>query len=177
MVSMRTDARVPVPRNTCAHACVGRFLMRARARVLAGDAHACTRIPRRQDAGVGGAPRTHTRACTGVNYASREMSNCSPYRKIYNSARCGKHYVLSRVLPLRPALPHGWPFPPSATQSLPPALALYHAVLPLLSRSRFPTPFARFANNKFARRTAIVLTSKRFQPFCFRKSIFPSLAI
>lgn len=149
----------------------------ARARVLAGDAHACTRIPRRQDAGVGGAPRTHTRACTGVNYASREMSNCSPYRKIYNSARCGKHYVLSRVLPLRPALPHGWPFPPSATQSLPPALALYHAVLPLLSRSRFPTPFARFANNKFAWRTAIVLTSKRFQPSCFRKSIFPSLAI
>lgn len=29
-----------------------------------------------------------------VNYVSCEMSNCSPYRKIYNSARCGKHYVL-----------------------------------------------------------------------------------
>ena len=34
-------------------------------------------------------------AHTGVNYAPREMSNCSPYRKIYNSSRCGKHYVLS----------------------------------------------------------------------------------
>lgn len=40
MVSMRTDARVPVPRNTCAHACVGRFLMRARARAR----RRCTRV-------------------------------------------------------------------------------------------------------------------------------------
>ena len=33
-----------------------------------------------------------------VNYVSCEMSNCSPYRKIYNSARCGKHYVQPPLL-------------------------------------------------------------------------------
>lgn len=46
-------------------------------------------------------------AHTGVNYAPREMSNCSPYRKIYNSSRCGKHYVLSHSLPDRrsPSVP------------------------------------------------------------------------
>ena len=38
-------------------------------------------------------PRIYARV--RVNYVSCEMSNCSPYRKIYNSARCGKHYVLS----------------------------------------------------------------------------------
>lgn len=37
----------------------------------------------------------HVSARVRVNYVSCEMSNCSPYRKIYNSARCGKHYVLS----------------------------------------------------------------------------------
>lgn len=106
----------------------------------------------------GDAEDAHT-GCTGVNYASREMSNCSPYRKIYNSARCGKHYVLSRVLPLRVRLP--WPFhlqPPSVPTVHPPRAPSPPFSLP----SRFLTPArpSRFAN-KFARRTAIVLTSKQ----------------
>lgn len=46
--------------------------------------------------------RIHTKPRTRVNYVSCEMSNCSPYRKIYNSARCGKHYVLRASL-LSPA--------------------------------------------------------------------------
>lgn len=68
--------------------------------------------------------RIHTRTCrTGVNYASREMSNCSPYHKIYNSARCGKHYVLSRSFSSSPP----WPFHPVSLPStlprvLPPSL-------------------------------------------------------
>lgn len=85
----------------CTHACVGRFLMRACARVFSVHTRARSRsratrdTARREDGGKDS--RIHTRTSrTGVNYASREMSNCSPYHKIYNSARCGKHYVLSR---------------------------------------------------------------------------------
>lgn len=68
---------------------------------------------------------------TGVNYASREMSNCSPYRKIYNSSRCGKHYVPSPT-PVRP-----YPFPspdPSPNRLVPRPLSP-------LSRPRDHPPF------------------------------------
>lgn len=106
MVSMRSDARVPVPRSTyvCTYACVvctracvyarvGRFLMRARVRRTRPHTRSSRQRWEERDGGGSGARRGRT-GCTGVNYASREMSNCSPYRKIYNSARCGKHYVL-----------------------------------------------------------------------------------
>lgn len=116
--------RVPVPRAecVCAHACVGRFLMRARARALVRT-RVHVPIPRRairrrwED--EEGFTHAHTSTSrTGVNYASREMSNCSPYHKIYNSARCGKHYVLSRS-----SFPPSWPFylqPPGVPAVHPP---------------------------------------------------------
>lgn len=111
--------RVPVPRgvrvHTYAHmrarACMGRFLMRARASSVCIHRRVHILIPRRtiRHGGKTRKDSTHTRTYvhihtrtsrTGVNYASREMSNCSPYHKIYNSARCGKHYVLSPDPPL-----------------------------------------------------------------------------
>jgi len=111
----------------------------------------------------------HT-GCTGVNYASREMSNCSPYRKIYNSARCGKHYVLSPS----PSSP-----PPVPVSACPPATAgrstFSHPVVPtvhprergppLLSVASHPRAIVTIAANKFARArcTAVVLTSERRQ--------------
>lgn len=86
--------------------------------------------------------RTHT-GCTGVNYASREMSNCSPYRKIYNSALCGKHYVLSQSF-LHPALP-----PDRSSFSHPMSPPSVHPLSrgprALSSLSRFPPPHAATA--------------------------------
>lgn len=79
--------------------------------------------------------RTHT-GCTGVNYASREMSNCSPYRKIYNSALCGKHYVLSQSF--LSTLPCRLTVPASATQC-PHRLSTLSRGPRALS-SLFPTP-------------------------------------
>lgn len=70
-------------------------------------------------ANVGGGWRSsghaHQALRTGVNYASREMSNCSPYRKIYNSSRCGKHYVPSPT----PDTHSARSFPPCFTDSTP----------------------------------------------------------
>lgn len=70
---------------------------------------------------------------TGVNYASREMSNCSPYRKIYNSSRCGKHYVPSPT----PDTHSARSFPPCLADSTPPRTPLSHPY----SRSRDDPPF------------------------------------
>lgn len=122
--------------------------------------------------------------CTGVNYASREMSNCSPYRKIYNSARCGKHYVLGPFSSPPLAAPPGrsttfnhprvclpTACPPSHTRAFPsPALA--SSSPPRARASRL----SRFAN-KFAWRTAIVLTSKQLRKAASPKSIFLSSSI
>lgn len=63
-------------------------------------------------------------ASARVNYVSCEMSNCSPYRKIYNSARCGKHYARPRAASAAPSLssparPWNWSSPradPSARE-------------------------------------------------------------
>lgn len=75
------------------------------ARVRVRRAHACTSRYRAQGRRGRIHMHAHTHAGrTGVNYAPREMSNCSPYHKIYNSARCGKHYVLSPVPFLSPTL-------------------------------------------------------------------------
>lgn len=110
--------RVPVPRgvrvhtHTHAHVRGGdSSCARARACSVCMYTGACTSRSRDARYGVWGRrgkiprARTHTHiytrtSRTGVNYASREMSNCSPYHKIYNSARCGKHYVLSPDPPL-----------------------------------------------------------------------------
>lgn len=116
--------------------------------------------------------------CTGVNYASREMSNCSPYRKIYNSARCGKHYVPGPFSSPPLAAPSLFPLPPPSSIVLPSTTRVSpnracppsHTGLP---HPRYPVFLARFSPprasrpsrfaNKFARRTAIVLTSKRLR--------------
>lgn len=93
---------------------------------------------RRREEGEGGGGlvrRTHT-GCTGVNYASREMSNCSPYRKIYNSALCGKHYVLSQSF-LHPALP---PDRPSFSHPMSPPSVHPLSRGPRALSSLFPTP-------------------------------------
>lgn len=112
--------------------------------------------------GVTRRTRAHT-GCTGVNYASREMSNCSPYRKIYNSALCGKHYVLP-VLPPSALAPV---VPPLASHTVSPPVCVPSSTLASLRLPHVPILIpprctrarqSRFAN-KFARRTATVLTS------------------
>lgn len=122
-------------------------------------------IPRRAIQSVGKTREdsrihTHARGRTGVNYASREMSNCSPYHKIYNSTRCGKHYVLSRSSSSLSPLA----IPPSATRCphRPPSHESFVPLFPFSSSFLTPALPSRFAN-KFARRTAVVLTSRRFR--------------
>lgn len=181
MVSMRSDARVPVSKYVCTR--VRGAIPHMRACSVHRPMHdACTRSrerygegrdeeegdgERRREEGEGGrggggglVRRTHT-GCTGVNYASREMSNCSPYRKIYNSALCGKHYVLSQSFlhsalpPDRPSFSHPMS-PPSVHPLTGPPRALVPVSHPRTRRRRRRQ--SRFAN-KFARHTAIVLTS------------------
>lgn len=128
----------------CACVCACGAIPHARVRV---DLHTRARpdpatrdTERREDEGGFTHAYTHARGRTGVNYASREMSNCSPYHKIYNSTRCGKHYVLSRsssslsplaIPPSATRCPHR---PPSHESSVPPSSR---------SRPRFSPPRCR----------------------------------
>lgn len=126
-------------RSACAHtrAWGDSSCVRARARALVRTrVHVSIprRAIRRRWEDEEGFTHAHTSTSrTGVNYASREMSNCSPYHKIYNSARCGKHYVLSRS-----------PFPPSRPFYLqPPGVPAVHPPLgpsSPSSRPRFSPP-------------------------------------
>ena len=116
----------PAPVRACMHACAQlSFMPLSRVpprrctprtpRAHTGTQREGAAITAHVGGGRRGGPRTHQPPRTGVNYASREMSNCSPYRKIYNSSRCGKHYVPSPTLriPIRPdPFPHGSPIRP-----------------------------------------------------------------
>lgn len=129
MVSMRSDATRTCPaRSACARTHVWSDSSCARACSVYTRAYVpilrCViqRIGKtREDSHI------YTRTGrTGVNYASREMSNCSPYHKIYNSARCGKHYVLSR------------------SSSLPPGHSTFsHPVVPTVHPPTSPSPSSR----------------------------------
>lgn len=72
------------------------------------------------------------------------MSNCSPYRKIYNSSRCGKHYVLSHS---RPPIPIGPILSPSFTD-WPPCSSSKHMVPEVLHpyRTRGTRSSIRWSN-------------------------------
>lgn len=139
MVSMCSDATRTCPvRSACAHtrawsdsSCVRARACSVRTRVHVPDPATPDTVRREDEEGF---THTHTRTSrTGVNYASREMSNCSPYHKIYNSARCGKHYVLSRFFSSPP-----WSFylqPPGVPTVHPPIGPSFPS-----SRPRFSPP-------------------------------------
>lgn len=134
----------PAPVRACMHACAQlSFMPLSRVpprrctprtpRAHTGTQREGAAITAHVGGGRRGGPRTHQPPRTGVNYVSREMSNCSPYRKIYNSSRCGKHYVPSPTLriPIRPdPFPHGSPIRP-----LPRAPPLSHPLFQAEGRS------------------------------------------
>jgi len=190
MVSMRSDARVPVPWNTCVctrthihphmPACVGRFLLRARVRRTRPHA----RSLRQGEEGTERGRKWGAEDARAARAWIMPRARCQIARHIvkYTTPRAVGNIMFSVPFPLLLSLSPRSRSPPSlavdrSTFNHPrvsqprlstlshepsfPTLALSCVFLARFSPPRASRP-SRFAN-KFARRTAIVLTSKRLR--------------